>query len=104
MKLIRDGLADQAIWSWFTDGHRFVRPVKNTGEHVDLLRRKLIEECGELVVAGDYPAIVEEAADVLAVLRAVVAVHGGGWADVEMQEVAKRQARGGFEQGTVWDV
>lgn len=104
MKLIRDRLADPTLWEWFKQGAEYVRPVKDRHEHETLLGRKLLEEAGELLAAADPAETVAEVADVVAVLKAIVVVAGGRWADVEAVEVAKRAAKGGFEEGTVWDV
>jgi predicted house-cleaning noncanonical NTP pyrophosphatase (MazG superfamily) len=62
---------------------------------------KLVEEVAELRAAGDADAVIEEAADVLEVLLAIVAEHGAtldGIVDIARR---KRVERGGFAM-RVW--
>ncbi|MFI6816723.1 hypothetical protein ACIBG7_30270 [Nonomuraea sp. NPDC050328] len=64
-------------------------------EYRAALRDKLFEEAGELAEATPEE-VAGEIADVLEVLRALAAVHGHGWADIERVSLAKREERGGF--------
>lgn len=82
---------------------RYTRPVADAEEHGKLLRQKLLEEVGELVVADSPDEFLDEAADVFEVLRALVML--AGFDMNHFYEVAddKRDARGGFSQGLVWE-
>lgn len=62
---------------------------------------KLVEEVTELRAAGDADAVVEEAADVLEVLLAIVAEHGATLDSIVDIARRKRVERGGFAM-RVW--
>lgn len=62
---------------------------------------KLVEEVAELRAAGDADAVVEEAADVLEVLLAIVAEHGATLDSIVDIALRKRVERGGFAM-RVW--
>jgi predicted house-cleaning noncanonical NTP pyrophosphatase (MazG superfamily) len=62
---------------------------------------KLVEEVAELRAAGDADAVVEEAADVLEVLLAIVAEHGATLDSIVDIARRKRVERGGFAM-RVW--
>ncbi|HEV2529345.1 MAG TPA: nucleoside triphosphate pyrophosphohydrolase [Thermomicrobiales bacterium] len=64
-------------------------------EHVPALRTKLTEEVAEYLADAD----VRELADVLEVMRALVAAHGLTWDELESIRAAKRAERGGFDDG-----
>lgn len=101
-RLVRHRIGDLE-WK-HPDAKAALRPVRDRAEHVALLRQKLLEECGELIVASEPSRITEELADVLEVLCGYAAVSGIAWEVVESACVAKLQARGGFTEGVVWDV
>jgi predicted house-cleaning noncanonical NTP pyrophosphatase (MazG superfamily) len=62
---------------------------------------KLVEEVAELRAAGDADAVVEEAADVLEILLAIVAEHGATLDSIVDIARRKRVERGGFAM-RVW--
>jgi predicted house-cleaning noncanonical NTP pyrophosphatase (MazG superfamily) len=62
---------------------------------------KLVEEVAELRAASDADAVVEEAADVLEVLLAIVAEHGATLDSIVDIARRKRVERGGFAM-RVW--
>jgi predicted house-cleaning noncanonical NTP pyrophosphatase (MazG superfamily) len=62
---------------------------------------KLVEEVAELRAAGDADAVIEEAADVLEVLLAIVAEHGATLDNIVDIARRKRVERGGFAM-RVW--
>lgn len=62
------------------------------------LQAKLTEEARELRSARTKEDVLEEAADVLEVLRATVKLHGNDLDDVIRVADEKRLARGGFEE------
>ncbi|WP_242454602.1 MazG nucleotide pyrophosphohydrolase domain-containing protein [Bailinhaonella thermotolerans] len=74
--------------------------VLGEGEYLGALVAKLGEEAGEVaeaVAGGGAAEVVEEAADVLEVLRALVRGVGVEWDEVERVAAEKRRERGGFE-------
>jgi predicted house-cleaning noncanonical NTP pyrophosphatase (MazG superfamily) len=70
-------------------------------ELLRLLLTKAVEESLELHAAHDEAQMFEEAADVLEVLRAICDVVGEDLDSLIERADAKRQERGGFEQGLV---
>lgn len=61
------------------------------------LREKLSEEGLELCEAVTPADVLEEAADVLEVVRSLAALYGYQWEDVARAADEKRQQRGGFD-------
>lgn len=70
-------------------------------EIIPLLLAKVREETGE--IEDSNCADIGEFGDALESLMALAAAAGHQWADVEAARVAKRNARGGFEKGLVYD-
>lgn len=65
-----------------------------------LLREKLMEECTELneaAMSGSRDNVVEEAADVVQVVEAILSHHQLTWNDLQLVKANKQQERGGFE-------
>lgn len=69
-------------------------------EYTAALRSKLLEEVGELLEAPEDKR-VEEVADVIEVLQALVEDYGLDWDEVEAEGTRKRYERGGFG-GRIW--
>jgi predicted house-cleaning noncanonical NTP pyrophosphatase (MazG superfamily) len=69
-------------------------------DYTEALRLKLLEEVEELLAAPAEKRI-EEVADVVEVLEAMVQDYGLDWDEVEAAGLRKRHERGGFE-GRVW--
>ncbi len=92
IKLVRDHIGERLGGG----GTLTYRPVESRAEHVDLLRKKLIEEVAEYLLAPS----IDELADVF---EAVIALgrreFPGG--DIFAVAHAKRHERGGFQQGVV---
>ncbi len=63
-------------------------------EYLSLLDIKLNEEVAEYQESG----ALEELADILEVIRAIIAIRGSSIGEVEAIREAKREERGGFEQ------
>ena len=61
------------------------------------LKEKLREEVAELTAADTADRVIEEAADVLEVLTAIVAVHGATLDSIVDVARRKRAERGGFD-------
>jgi predicted house-cleaning noncanonical NTP pyrophosphatase (MazG superfamily) len=69
-------------------------------DYADALHAKLVEEAAELRDAAQ-DGVLEEAADVLEVLRAIAEHAGHSLADVLAEAERKRAQRGGFS-GRIW--
>ena len=96
---------DRALENWVVPGAEHqVRPVNGLAEHQELLRAKLLEECGEVMLAGDHPELCKEIADVLSVLQALAWTNGLSWhKDVLDLQERRDAASGGFTEGLVWE-
>jgi predicted house-cleaning noncanonical NTP pyrophosphatase (MazG superfamily) len=96
-KLVRDGIP-----SIIRSAERVadVRAL-DTDDFRAALGDKLVEEVAELRAAGDADAVVEEAADVLEILLAIVAEHGATLDSIVDIARRKRVERGGFTM-RVW--
>ncbi|MFG3439300.1 nucleoside triphosphate pyrophosphohydrolase [Nonomuraea sp. NPDC047897] len=89
-KLVRDNIPDIIR----QDGREAVITVLEADYRTALLA-KLFEKATELNEAS-RAEVVEEIADVYEVLRALAAVHGHDWAEVEKLAATKREERGTF--------
>jgi predicted house-cleaning noncanonical NTP pyrophosphatase (MazG superfamily) len=93
-KLIRDGLPAMMRAQGLTvedrrlDDHAFRAALLD----------KLVEEAAEARGAGNADALVEELADLMEVLGALLTVSDRSLDDVETVRLAKRAARGGFDE------
>ena len=96
-KLVRDRLPELIE----KGGERALGKRATKAELVELLKEKLFEESLELGEARLGSDMIEEAADVFEVLRALVTVIGYDEDDLSHMADQKRQARGGFETGFV---
>jgi predicted house-cleaning noncanonical NTP pyrophosphatase (MazG superfamily) len=67
----------------------------------DALNEKLKEEVGEYLDAVSDDSQLEELADILEVVRGLVAERGLSMNDLLLAADTKRTERGGFEQG-IW--
>ncbi|QAY80123.1 hypothetical protein [Sphingosinicella sp. BN140058] len=94
-KLVRDRLATRIPM----DQLRF---VKNTDEHLALLREKLCEE-GDEIAASSYADPVEYA-DALQTLMDMAETAGIPWETIEQARLGKLADRGGFLGGLVYQV
>ena len=61
------------------------------------LKKKLIEEADEVRTAHD-DTLLEELADVLEVMQALLKTHNYSWDQLEQIRIDKRAHRGGFDQ------
>ncbi|MFD6613396.1 hypothetical protein ACFWD1_31485 [Micromonospora chalcea] len=93
-KLVRDKIPQMVRAS----GEEPITSIADDIEYRQLLRLKLVEEVEEFVVSDD----VEELADVLEVVRALVAVLGTEFDQLEQIRDHKASKRGGFSQRIVW--
>lgn len=92
-KLVRDRIPDLIRADGRVPGVR----VLNGEQYAAALRAKLEEEVGELLSAGPGE-VLDEAADVLEVLLAMVCELGQTQGDLLDAASAKRAARGGFQE------
>jgi predicted house-cleaning noncanonical NTP pyrophosphatase (MazG superfamily) len=95
-KLVRDGIP-----SIIRAGRVANVRALDTEDFRAALGDKLVEEVAELRAAGDADAVIEEAADVLEVLLAIVAEHGATLDSIVDIARRKRVERGGFAM-RVW--
>lgn len=96
---------DRALNNWVVPGAEHqVRPVESFNEHQTLLRSKLLEECGEVIMAETATELCKELADVLSVCEAIAYTNGLSWHKGVLQKMEERDAAGGgFKEGLVWE-
>lgn len=87
-KLVRDHIPEIIA----SDGKRCVTEILPDGRYLEMLDAKLAEELAEYRESH----ALEELADLLEVLRAVVAARGWTWEALEQARADKAAARGGF--------
>ena len=95
MKLIRDKIPQIAR----KKGETMRCHTANPAEYRHHLSRKLIEEMDEFLVAHDP----EELADILEVIRAIVADRGWSMQEIQRLRKQKRKEKGGFDLGIIWE-
>ncbi len=61
------------------------------------LRAKLVEECSEVRLALSKDELIEELADLQEVIEVLLQLHAIQKSDIEMVQLKKREAKGGFE-------
>ncbi|AIQ50800.1 nucleoside triphosphate pyrophosphohydrolase [Paenibacillus sp. FSL R7-0331] len=91
-KLVRDGIP-ALIASW---GKACSTRAMDSGEYIEALRLKLNEEAEEYLEAEQDKQALEELADLLEVIHALAAVHGGDSVLLEQIRADKAAQRGGF--------
>lgn len=79
----------------------YVRQVGSDQELLMLLKKKLLEEVGELLTAPRRQEVLEELADIQQVLRLYANLHRYSTTQVEEARKAKWQEKGGFGGGVV---
>lgn len=75
-------------------GSSCVTEILSTEAYLEKLEEKLSEELAEYRESKS----LEELADLLEVMKALVAARGETWDEVERLQVEKREKRGGFEK------
>ncbi|EGG34716.1 nucleoside triphosphate pyrophosphohydrolase [Paenibacillus sp. HGF5] len=93
-KLVRD-LIPQVIEA---TGKEFRTRILDEEEYKKELIIKLKEESEEYFTADSSKESLEELADMLEVIRALVVVHGATWEELEALREKKAEARGGFQE------
>lgn len=97
-KLVRDGVP--ALIERETGVAPAVRRAVGD-ELVGFLKCKLVEEAGEVAAAGTLEEVLDELADLREVLEACCRALGSHPYQLEKRRWAKRDAKGGFDRGTV---
>lgn len=92
-KLVRDRIPEIIDAS----GEHPVTHVADDAEYERRLGDKLLEEAAEFDESGD----LEELADVLEVIDAILAFDGSSRAELDEQRREKRENRGGFDERVV---
>ncbi|MCP8615244.1 nucleoside triphosphate pyrophosphohydrolase [Salirhabdus salicampi] len=92
-KLVRDKIPDIIKKS----GKIFTSKKLSNDEYIEALYKKLYEEIEELTKANSQSEVVEEAADVLELLYALMKVNGTSIEELENVRAEKKKHRGGFE-------
>lgn len=72
--------------------------VLDEDRYVEELKLKLLEEANEILKADEHNEVVEEAADLLEVLHALLEAKGISLEDIERARLQKKEERGGFEE------
>lgn len=92
-KLVRDLIPEK-----IAQGGEFAEVKElNDEDYSYALRQKLVEEALEVAYADESDDVIEELADVIAVVKALAISVGSSWDDVIEEELRKRKKRGGFE-------
>jgi len=96
-KLVRDQVPQMIAQS----GEQALTRHARSDELVPLLRQKAVEEALELYSGETDDAVLQEAGDLLEVIRAIALVLGHSLEDVVRIAEVKREERGGFDAGVV---
>jgi predicted house-cleaning noncanonical NTP pyrophosphatase (MazG superfamily) len=96
-KLVRDRIPDIVE----RKGDRAIGQKIPAHNWLGLLKTKIVEEAFEVQGAGKRDDILEEAADVLEVLRAISEALGESLEHLQVRADHKRSTRGGFDSGYV---
>jgi len=96
-KLVRDKIQDLSIEN--DDGREFAK-VKGF-HYTKCLRLKLLEEAEEVLEAPTRENLVEELADVFAVLEQLMIEEGVFMEEVTKERVVKEDNKGGFTKGII---
>ena len=71
----------------------------DSSEHEVEIKRKLVEELKEYQEATSNEEAIEELADLLELIYAVLPLHDSTMEELEKVRIAKREKRGGFDKG-----
>lgn len=93
-KLVRDLIPDIIKNS----GKNFTTRILDDEEYIKELKKKLSEELDEYENAQSNEEAIEELADMLELMHALVKVHGADIDQLEKIRAEKAEKRGGFEE------
>lgn len=94
-KLVRDQIPQIIEKS----GSKFTTRILHTSEHLTEIKKKLEEEVHEYQATTNAQDALEELADILELIHAALPIHEATFEDLEKIRIAKKQKRGGFEDG-----
>lgn len=94
-KLVRDRIP--AIIE--AENQKYRMNILDPDHHAIEIKRKLGEELEEYQEASTNEEAVEELADLLELMYAVLPLHGSSMEELEKVRLAKREKRGGFDKG-----
>lgn len=94
-KLIRD----KAVANGRERGFRVEFRVLTTHERLDYLKKKILEEAGEVSRAKSLPELLEELADLQEVINGLKTALDIPDEMLERHRLRKKEALGGFEKG-----
>lgn len=81
------------------DNKKYTMNILEPARHEEEIKRKLVEELKEYQQASTNEEAIEELADLLELIYAVLPLHGSSMEELEKVRVAKREKRGGFDKG-----
>lgn len=91
-KLVRDRIPELIL----ADGRLPITEELDAERYLHCLKEKLSEECREYRESASPAEALEELADLLEVMQALLDAEGISWKQLEQTRLAKRQKRGGF--------
>ena len=94
-KLVRDGIP--AIFE--AGNKKYTMNILEHSQHAVEIKRKLEEELNEYQEASSNEEAIEELADLLELIYAVLPLHNSNMEELENVRLAKREKRGGFDKG-----
>jgi len=94
-KLVRDRIPEIIE----TTKKEYSMKVLDSSEHEIEIKRKLVEELQEYQESTNNASAIEELADLLELIYAVLPLHDSSMEELEKVRVEKREKRGGFEKG-----
>ncbi|QBP42691.1 nucleoside triphosphate pyrophosphohydrolase [Paenisporosarcina antarctica] len=94
-KLVRDRIPEIIV----ATNKKYSMKVLEPAEHEVEIKRKLIEELKEYQEATSNEEAIEELADLLELIYAVLPLHGTTIEELEEVRVKKLEKRGGFDNG-----
>lgn len=95
-KLVRDNIPE--VVGKITGKEVKTRILEDDGEYLKFLLKKVEEEAHELANAKDEEHIVEETADVMEIVDAILEFYGLDMETVRQVQKEKAEKRGGFKK------
>lgn len=94
-KLVRDFIPQIIEKS----GSKYTTRILHSSEHLTEIKKKLEEEVNEYQETTNSHDALEELADILELIHAALPIHDATIEDLERIRIAKKEKRGGFEEG-----